>query len=184
MHFANIIRTGFISVFLLLSVQAQAQIFSITKGKVDFRSDAPLELITASSKDLKGKIDVEKRQFAFSVKMNSFMGFNSPLQREHFNENYVESDVFPDASFTGKIIEEVNLAADGTYEIRAKGKFTIHGVTQDRIIKSTVVVKNGMIRLDAAFTVLLADHNIPVPKVVHEKLASEIKVNVTAELKQ
>ena len=184
MHFANIIRTGFISVFLLLSVQAQAQIFSITKGKVDFRSDAPLELITASSKDLKGKIDVEKRQFAFSVKMNSFMGFNSPLQREHFNENYVESDVYPDASFTGKIIEEVNLAADGTYEIRAKGKFTIHGVTQDRIIKSTVVVKNGMIRLDAAFTVLLADHNIPVPKVVHEKLASEIKVNVTAELKQ
>lgn len=184
MHFANIIRTGFISVFLLLSVQAQAQIFSITKGKVDFRSDAPLELITASSKDLKGKIDVEKRQFAFSVKMNSFMGFNSPLQREHFNENYVESDVFPDASFAGKIIEEVNLAADGTYEIRAKGKFTIHGVTQDRIIKSTVVVKNGMIRLDAAFTVLLADHNIPVPKVVHEKLASEIKVNVTAELKQ
>lgn len=184
MHFANIIRTGCISVFLLLSVQAQAQIFSITKGKVDFRSDAPLELITASSKDLKGKIDVEKRQFAFSVKMNSFMGFNSPLQREHFNENYVESDVFPDASFAGKIIEEVNLAADGTYEIRAKGKFTIHGVTQDRIIKSTVVVKNGMIRLDAAFTVLLADHNIPVPKVVHEKLASEIKVNVTAELKQ
>lgn len=184
MHFANIIRTGCISVFLLLSAQAHAQIFSITKGKVDFRSDAPLELITASSKDLKGKIDVEKRQFAFSVKMNSFMGFNSPLQREHFNENYVESDVFPDASFTGKIIEEVNLAADGTYEIRAKGKFTIHGVTQDRIIKSTVVVKNGMIRLDAAFTVLLADHNIPVPKVVHEKLASEIKVNVTAELKQ
>lgn len=184
MHFANIIRTGCISVFLLLSVQAHAQIFSITKGKVDFRSDAPLELITASSKDLKGKIDVEKRQFAFSVKMNSFMGFNSPLQREHFNENYVESDVFPDANFAGKIIEEVNLAADGTYEIRAKGKFTIHGVTQDRIIKSTVVVKNGMIRLDAAFTVLLADHNIPVPKVVHEKLASEIKVNVTAELKQ
>lgn len=184
MHFANIIRTGCISVFLLLSAQAHAQIFSTTKGKVDFRSDAPLELITASSKDLKGKIDVEKRQFAFSVKMNSFMGFNSPLQREHFNENYVESDVFPDASFAGKIIEEVNLAADGTYEIRAKGKFTIHGVTQDRIIKSTVVVKNGMIRLDAAFTVLLADHNIPVPKVVHEKLASEIKVNVTAELKQ
>ena len=64
-------------------------------------------------------MDVVKRQFAFSVKMNSFMGFNSPLQREHFNENYVESDVFPDAVFVGKIIEEVDLTLDGTYEIRS-----------------------------------------------------------------
>lgn len=129
-------------------------------------------------------MDVVKRQFAFSVKMNSFMGFNSPLQREHFNENYVESDVFPDAVFVGKIIEEVDLTLDGTYEIRAKGKFTVHGVAQERIIKSSVTVKNGMIVIRSAFTVLLADHNIPVPKVVHEKLASEIKVEVNAELKQ
>lgn len=183
MHVIKLIRIVFVCALVLILVPAEAQIFGITKGTVGFRSDAPLELITASSKELKGKIDVVKRQFAFSIKMNSFMGFNSPLQREHFNENYVESDVFPDASFTGKIIEEVDLTIDGTYDIRTKGKFTIHGVTQERIIKSQVIVKNGVIVLKAAFTVLLADHNIPVPKVVHEKLASEIKVDVTAELK-
>ena len=37
--------------------------------------------------------------------------------------------------------------------------------------------------IKANFTVLLADHNIPIPKVVHEKLASEIKVEVNGELK-
>lgn len=184
MLFTRLFRWGALCSFLWIAASADAQIFTVTNGKVDFRSDAPLELITASSGDLKGKMDVVKRQFAFSVKMNSFMGFNSPLQREHFNENYVESDVFPDAVFVGKIIEEVDLTLDGTYEIRAKGKFTVHGVAQERIIKSSVTVKNGMIVIRSAFTVLLADHNIPVPKVVHEKLASEIKVEVNAELKQ
>lgn len=169
--------------FILFAFHGFTQLYTVSSGKVDFRSDAPLELIKASSIELKGKIDVEKRQFAFTVKMNSFLGFNSPLQREHFNENYVESDVFPDASFFGRIIEEIDLSKDGSYEVRAKGKLTVHGVTQERIIKSVVVVKEGVIRLVAAFTVLLADHNIPVPKVVHEKLASEIKVEVNAELK-
>jgi hypothetical protein len=53
--------------------------------------------------------------------MRSFQGFNSPLQKEHFNENYVESDKFPEASFKGKIIEDQDLTVDGTYELRAKG---------------------------------------------------------------
>ena len=55
--------------------------------------------------------------------MRSFQGFNSPLQKEHFNENYVESDKFPDASFKGKVIEDVDLSKDGTYEVRAKANW-------------------------------------------------------------
>ena len=54
---------------------------------------------------------------------------------------------------------------------------------KERIIKSDMIIKNGMIFLRSNFTVLLADHNIPIPKVVHEKLASEIKVEVNGELK-
>ena len=40
----------------------------------------------------------------------------------------------------------------------------------------------GKIRISSAFTVQLSDHNIPVPKVVHEKLASEINVEVNADM--
>ncbi len=168
----------------LLAGEAWGQIAATNNGLISFRSDAPLELITASSKEMKGRIDLKRRLFAFSVKMNSFKGFNSPLQREHFNENYVESDLYPDATFSGKIIEEVDLTLDGSHSIRAKGNLTIHGVSQERIIKSDVMVKNGRISIHAAFTVLLSDHNIPVPKVVHEKLASEIKLEVKADLIQ
>ncbi|HXL57916.1 MAG TPA: YceI family protein, partial [Chitinophagaceae bacterium] len=120
--------------------------------------------------------------FSFKIPMRSFQGFNSPLQREHFNENYMESDKYPEASFKGKIIEDQDLSVDGTYELRAKGTLTIHGIAQERIIKSDVTVSNKKITIKSGFSVLLSDHNIPIPKIVYQKLANEIKVVLTTTL--
>lgn len=159
-----------------------SQQFSVQSGAINFVSEAKLELIKASSNDLKGKLDLSRKLVAFVVKINSFKGFNSPLQREHFNENYLESDRFPDASFSGKIIEDIDFSKDGQYTVRAKGMLTVHGIQQERIIKSNIEVKGGKIKLQSNFTVQLADHQITIPKIVHEKLASEIKVEVKANL--
>ena len=104
------------------------------------------------------------------------------MQQKHFNENYLESDKYPQATFEGKIIEDVDLHRDGFYSIRAKGDLSIHGVVQERIIKCNLTIKNGMVNVKSNFIVLLADHNIAIPKVVNEKLASEIKVEVKTDL--
>lgn len=165
----------------LFAQQPASSIYVIKKSQLFFHSNAKLELIKASSTQLKGVIDAEKRIFAFSVEMKSFDGFNSPLQKEHFHENYMESDKYPNASFTGHIIEEDDFTKDGTYNIRAKGKFTVHGVEQERIIQGDLVVKNGLIKMTCLFTVLLSEHDIKIPRIVHEKLASEINVNINAE---
>ena len=165
------------------SFREPLSIFNITKGKISFSSDAPLELITAISNELKGLIETEKKQFAFSVKVRSFKGFNSGFQKDHFNENYLETDKYPEATFSGKIIEDVDFGKNNVLTVRAKGILTVHGVPKERIIKSDMTIKDGQIFIKANFTVLLADHNIPIPKVVHEKLASEIKVEVNSELK-
>lgn len=172
----------FLLPILIQSGTPGSVIYNTRKGTVHFRSDAPMELIKASSNELRGKLDTEKKIFAFTVKMNTFEGFNSPLQKEHFNENYLESNRYPDAHFSGKIIEDIDLTKDATYTVRAKGMLFIHGVSQERIIKSEFTVKNGNINIRAAFSVMLSDHNIPIPKVVHEKLASEIKVEIKADL--
>jgi hypothetical protein len=164
------------------SFQSYSQVFGTNNGVVTFHSDAPLELITASSNEMKGKFDVAKKAFAFTIRINSFNGFNSPLQKEHFNENYMETEKFPTAHFSGKIIEDLDFTKEGTYTVRAKGNLSVHGVVQERIIKATLKIKGGSISLQSKFTVMLAEHNIPIPKVVHEKLASEIKVDVTADL--
>ena len=169
-------------VLILAAAPAPLQDYKVSSGFISFRSEASLELIKAQSNELKGIVLPEKKQFAFVIAVKTFKGFNSPLQQEHFNENYLESNKYPTASFEGKIIEDMDFAADGTYDVRAKGNITIHGVTQERIIKCVLTIKNKNISVKSNFTVLLADHNIPIPKVVHEKLASEIKVEVKAEL--
>lgn len=165
---------------------AQGQpIYSSDNGLVTFSSDAPLEMIQAQSSELKGVIDTQKRTFAFSVVLTSFEGFNSPLQREHFNETYLESERFPKASFAGKIIEKVDLTQSGDYTIRSKGILSIHGVEQERIIRSQVHSKpdNGL-EVKSSFTILLDDHDIRIPKVVNQKIAQEIKVDVEARFIQ
>lgn len=172
----------FFMVVLSAHVQAPAYLFSVSKGTIIFWSDAPLELIKASSNQLKGIFNAEKKQFAFTLNVNTFKGFNSPLQQEHFNENYLESAKYPRASFEGKIIEDIDLKRDGIYSIRAKGNFTVHGVSQERILKCELTIKNNVVTVKSNFTVLLADHNITIPKVVNEKLASQIKVEVKADL--
>jgi polyisoprenoid-binding protein YceI len=163
-------------------VNAPPYIFTVSTGTVSFRSDAPLELIKASSNQLKGIFAAERKQFAFKISVNTFQGFNSPLQQEHFNENYLESDKYPYATFEGKIIEDIDFHQEGMYSVRAKGNLTIHGISQERIIKCFLNIKNGIISVKSNFTVLLEEYNITIPKVVHEKLASEIKVEVKVDL--
>ncbi len=167
-----------------LSVLAQSsKLYEVVKGEISFRSEAPKELISASSDQLKGLIDVQKRTFAFKIQMSSFLGFNSRLQQEHYNENYLETNQFTDATFKGKIVEDVDLSKDGEYIVRANGQMTIHGVQSERIVQADVRVKNGTLSVSSAFTVGLNDHNIKIPRLVFEKLSSEIKVALSATLK-
>lgn len=169
-------------IILLSAGRPPAGLYEVRKGRIQFHSSAELELIRAESDQLKGLLDLGRKQFAFKVPMNSFKGFNSPLQQEHFNENYLESTTYPDASFSGKIIEDEDLSKDGTYTVRAKGNLTIHGVPQERIIRSTVQVSQGKMKIISSFTVLLADHGIKIPRIVSEKLSSEISVQIQADL--
>lgn len=180
--YRTFITLPFLLLVLAFNTHTLLPDYKVSSGSISFRSDAPLELIKAQSGELKGLVIPDKKQFAFIVNVKSFKGFNSPLQQEHFNENYLESNKYPVASFEGKIIEDIDFTKDGEYAIRSKGNLSIHGVVQERIIKCDVSIKNKNISVRSAFTVLLADHNIPIPKVVNEKLASEIKVDIKAEL--
>jgi polyisoprenoid-binding protein YceI len=156
--------------------------YTLKKGEISFISNAELELISASSPKLQGVLDASNNQFAFLIPIASFKGFNSELQRIHFNEKYMESDKYPNGTFSGKIIEQIDFSKDGTYEVRAKGDLDIHGQKQTRIIKSKIVISNGTITIESSFKVPLADHNISIPSIVNQKIATEIIINVSATL--
>ncbi len=153
-------------------------VLSTRNGKAYFLSDAPLEMISATSRSLIGVLNTEDRRFSFSIPVNTFEGFNSALQQTHFNEDYLETDLYPQATFKGKIIEEVDLGIPGRYNIRAKGKLNIHGIDSDRIIRCDLDVESGSIKVKAKFTVFLDDHDIKVPSIVNQKIAEEIQVEI------
>lgn len=153
-------------------------------GHVNFESDAPLELIKASSDELKGILNLDNRSFAFSVEIASLEGFNNPLQKVHFNENYMESKEFPTASFSGKVIEKLDFDTPGTYQIRAKGTLKIHGIERERIIPGEMIIAGDSITIHSHFSVLLEDHSIRIPKIVHQKISENIEVDVNISLKK
>lgn len=166
----------------LLSV-AQTHLWEMQKGQVRFTCKAPQENISATSAMLSGVLDVEKKQFAFKIDIASFNGFNNALQKNHFNENYMETAQYAQALFKGKIIEAVDFTTLGVVEVRAKGKLIIHGVEQERIIKVQLKIgANKKVEVKSKFPVLLPDHNIKIPKVVTEKLSAEILVEVSGVL--
>lgn len=161
---------------------SQGSIYKTTDGHITFKSVAPLETIIASSSKLEGAIGNEGLTFAFIVPILSFYGFNNGLQRQHFYENYLEASKYPEASFIGKIIEAVDFTQPGTYEVRAKGHLNIHGRTKERIIRIVLVCNGTDINAKAEFMIPLMDHQIEVPKIVNQKIAQEIQVNVRATL--
>ena len=177
-------KKGLLLVLLLCltdSLHAQGK-FTMSKAEMNFTSDAELEVIQASSKNVQGLIDPATNQFAFTVEVTSFQGFNSALQREHFNEKYMESEKYPRARFTGKIVEPVDLTVDGEHEVRVKGELDIHGMKQTRIIKTRLTVRSGIMQIESRFFVPLADHNISIPSIVSQKIASEIEVEFHATM--
>lgn len=137
-----------------------------------------MERITATNTKATGLIDPAQRTFVVRIPVVEFQGFNAPLQREHFNENYMASRVHPNATFQGRIIETVDLSVPGTYEVRAKGQLMIHGVEHERIIPCKVVAAPDGLRVSSAFDVALDEHGIRVPRVVQQKIASVVQVKV------
>jgi hypothetical protein len=175
----------FLFLLLVLSssyANAPSVLFSTNSGTIVFTSDAPLELIQASSNQLSGWVKPETKQFSFAVAIKSFKGFKLALQKKHFNDNYLESDKYPLATFEGRIIEDIDMHKDGNYNVRAKGNLFIHGMVQERIIKCNLSIKNAVVSAKANFIVLLADYNIAIPNILSQKLASDIKVDVKADL--
>ena len=172
--------TGFI--FSIYSgIHGQNQYWICEHGLVLFESEAPLENIQAQSNKMRGIIKPSTKEFACTVDINTFEGFNSDVQQTHFLENYLEWKKYPQATFTGKFIEDIPFDTPGTYSVRAKGDLTIHGAIKERIIRGTLIVKKNGIHIESEFSIPVSDHGITIPKIVQQKISDDIQVKVNMD---
>lgn len=160
--------------------QAGRNTYVCKNAAVSLFSRAPLEDIDAESSRGVSVLNIETGQIAFSVPIKSFK-FEKSLMQEHFNENYMESDKYPQASFKGRIKEKIDFSKDGNYPVQATGILDVHGVKQNRTIPGRIVVSGGKVRLSSDFAVKCVDHKVEIPKLVFQKIAENIQIKVTAD---
>lgn len=181
----NLKRTlsfAFLLSFLCFGTLSAQDKYVTDISEVHFFSSTPVEDIEAENSALKGVIDTETNDFSFRIPIKSFV-FEKALMQEHFNENYMESDKYPNAAFKGNIRGDYSLVENGIYAVEAIGTFEIHGVSQERSIPATIVVENGFPSIQCSFQVALVDHKIKVPKIVFYNIAEKIDVKVDAGLR-
>ena len=178
----NIIIIFFITSFGLQAVQAQK--YMTKNGNIRFYSETPMETIEATNSQVNAALDSQTGDLVFKVLIKSF-NFEKALMQEHFNENYMESDKFPNSTFQGKVtnLSAIDFKKEGTYEAMIEGDLTIHGVTKKISEKGTFTVKAGdKIHGNSKFNVKPADYSIKIPGAVVKNIAETIEVTVDIEL--
>ena len=168
----------FLALLLASAISSQAQtaaLFATNSGQTDFFSETPVENITAVNKSGQCIINSSTSEIVVRMSIKQF-DFPNKLMQEHFNENYLESEKYPTATFKGKLKEKVDFEKDGLYDITATGLFNIHGVSKERTLKGKLEVSKGQATLNTDFDVALVDHKIEVPRLVFMKVAQVVRV--------
>ncbi len=169
----------FISGLLVIcfSGAARCQYYTTKSGFVGFYSKTDFEDIQAENNQAYAMLDPANNRIALAVLMKGFI-FPKELMQEHFNENYVESDKYPKATFTGHCSGDMDINREGIYQVVIKGEMNLHGVTQPVETTAQIEVKNDRILGTSAFRLKPEDFQIQIPGVVRDKIAKEINVRI------
>ena len=164
----------FFLIFSFADFDTKQHQFIARQGQISFFSYTSVENIEAKNNQVLSILDIEKEEIAISMLMRAFV-FKKDLMYEHFNESYIESDIYPKANFEGKIIEfDANTTEQQTKIIR--GQLTIHGITKELDIKASIENKNGKYAVSGAFEVFVKDFDIKIPPILASNIAKTISI--------
>ena len=152
----------------LFSIEQENR-YIIQNSKIEFYSYALLEDIQAVNTESVGAIDIESGEFIIKIPVNSFE-FPNKLMQKHFNDSYLETDIYPECIFRGKLNEN-----------SASGEITLHGVTKKIEIPISKTINEENIIISTDFKILLKDHKIKIPRLLFQNIAEEIEIKVSSE---
>ncbi len=152
-------------------------------GKINFEASEELfEPVKAKNESVTVILNTETSEIASLALMKSFR-FKNSLMEEHFNENYIESETYPKATFKGKLLDFnfTDLSQDQK-DIVVEGKLKLRG--KEKEIKTTlkVMTSGDSIVIKGSFIVTPEDFDIDIPSVVRKKIAKEIIITLDFKL--
>lgn len=170
-----------IACLIILGAKASAQEKLITKtGKITFEASVPaFEEVKAKTETATCILNSVTGEIACLALQKSFR-FKIALMEEHYNENYMESDKFPKATFKGKIENfEASALNASQREFTVKGKLEMHGKSKDVTTVAKIRKTAAGVEIVTSFKVNTDDFGIEIPSVVKSKVSKT--VNIAAE---
>ncbi len=176
----KIITILFAAIFFVNFLHAQT--YKTRDGYIFFNpnKDQSHKDYASASKEATAIFKVETNEVALLVPMKTFH-FNNALLEEHFNDNYLHSDKFPNATFKGKLtgFNKDMLTKDGVYNISSEGQVTLHGVTKNFSSPVKLEVKGKTATFNCVFKIKAEDYKIDIPGLVKPKLSDETPLLAT-----
>lgn len=167
-------------ILALVSRLTVAQDIFISKNaNASFFSSTVVEDIEAKTNTGASVINVKSGEIFFTISNASFR-FPKKLMEEHFNENYIESEKFPNSAFKGKITGNYTPGKNGIYQVSVTGNLLIHGISRPVTVPAELTVNDGNISAKTSFKVKIADYGIKVPSLVFKNIAEFIEIKIQA----
>ena len=149
-------------------------------GFISFFSSTPVEDIKAENTSFTSTINPADSSVVFRVPITGFE-FRKRLMQQHFNEQYMESNKFPVATFRGKLAQPIP-PFDGNLTIfrtRVRGTLTIRDVSKEIDEEVVLTLSSNEMETLTEFIVRPADFGIKIPRVLMRNIAEEIKVTIS-----
>lgn len=163
--------------FILFEINfVNAQDKYITRqGEVTFFSYTSVENIQASNNQVLSILYPTSKKVGIQILMRAF-AFEKSLMYEHFNESYIESDLYPKAIFEGDIVD-FDPNQEGTQTRIIKGTFTLRDIKQYIEVKATITHSNEEYTISGMLEVFIEDYQIKVPPILSPNIAKNIQVS-------
>jgi len=161
-------------------IKAQ-DIYKTSNGFVRFKSIAPKENIEAGNFLVTASLNIESKEIKVELPITGF-AFQKPLMKIHFNEKYLESHIFPKATFTGRI-GNLNFS-EGVVLTRITGTINIHGVKKQISENVSLKKQKNTIIGKCIIKIRPEDFEIKIPKKLRKKIAEDLDIEIELTLKE
>ncbi len=170
-----------IFVFIMSSNTIFAQkVFETKSAIVQFISIDDRD-IDATNNEVTSKLEPNGK-LTFNMLAKGFH-FEMKKMEEHFNDDYIESNKFPNVFFNGQItnFKSINFSKNGSYPVTVTGTMQVHGVNKNIQTNGVIEIVNGLPKASAKFIVRLKEFGMG--GIMINMVADKIEVNITASYK-
>ncbi len=167
-----------------LQTSSYAQEYVVSKSaanSVVFLSEAPIEDFEGLTQSIDGYLylspdrALDSSEFYFEVDLRT-IDTGIGLRNRHMRENYLETDKFPYATFSGKITEWHELK--DTIYVLVNGDMEIHGTVNNLVAEGKLIKIEKGFRIFSEFELKLTDYNIEIPSFMFFKISDIIRIKL------